>query len=120
MRLLGLLNKLRWPKWEPGRQKSGYEKMQLASSQWPIPHDLYLLHFPEGSSIPPHTDPVESLRHYRLNIVLKKATQGGEFICKDPILATSRFKFFRPDISEHGVTPVKEGSRLLLSLGWRY
>jgi hypothetical protein len=56
MRLLGLFNKLRWPKWEAGRQNSGYKKMQLASSQWPIPHDLYLLHFPKGSSIPPHTE----------------------------------------------------------------
>ena len=61
---------------------------------------------------------VDSGKHYRLNIVLKKARLGGEFICPDAIFQRKRIKFFRPDISEHQVTKVVAGSRYLLSIGW--
>lgn len=105
-------------RWEQGRQQSGYDKMLLAGARWPLKFDLYLLKFPTGSEIPPHTDPVTESRHYRLNIVLKNAIEGGEFICKDPIFETRRLKLFRPDVSEHQVTKIIKGQRLLLSLGW--
>ncbi|CAG9295351.1 hypothetical protein EV690_3234 [Celerinatantimonas diazotrophica] len=104
--------------WQKGRQKSGYEKMLLARALWPIKFDLYLLKFPEGGEVPTHTDDVQSGRHYRLNIVLKHAKSGGQFICETPIYCTNRIKFFRPDISEHSVTPVTSGNRYLLSIGW--
>ena len=92
--------------------------MLLLTASWPIPFDSYLIRYPEGSAIPPHIDKVESGRHYRLNIILKSPASGGEFICKDPLFATSRVKFFRPDISEHSVTQVVGGSRYVFSLGW--
>lgn len=105
-------------KWQKGRQKAGYEKLLLAGATWPIKFDLYLLKFPEGCEVPPHTDDVKDGKHYRLNIVLKQAKSGGEFICKSPIYCSKRIKFFRPDICEHSVTKVISGNRYLLSVGW--
>jgi len=105
-------------RWERGRQKSGYDKMLLCGAMWPIKFDTYLLKFPKGSEIAPHTDKVDSGKHYRLNIVLKSADIGGEFKCTNPIFETKRIKLFRPDVSEHQVSRVVKGSRYLLSIGW--
>lgn len=92
--------------------------MLLLTARWPIAFDSYLLRFPEGSEIPPHTDPVQAGKHYRLNLTLKSPRAGGEFQCAKPIFATKRVKFFRPDQCEHSVTRVVGGSRYVLSLGW--
>ena len=105
-------------RWQRGRQQSGYDKMLLLQSLWPLPFDVYVLRFPEGSEIAPHTDPVAIGRHYRCNIVVKRAGEGGEFICKTPIFTTRRVKIFRPDACEHSVTRVIRGSRYVLSIGW--
>lgn len=105
--------------WKTGRQSSGYSKMALLESLWPIPFDLYLLKFPEGSEIPEHVDKVdEGFKHYRLNIILKKSISGGEFLTEKSIINWSRIKFFRPDISKHSVTKVVGGSRYVLSFGF--
>jgi hypothetical protein len=105
-------------RWERGRQKSGYDKMCLCWAMWPIKFDAYLLKFPEGSEIQPHTDQVVSGKHYRLNIVIKNAKIGGEFLCSNPIFETKWIKLFRPDISEHQVSKIVKGTRYLLSIGW--
>lgn len=105
-------------RWQRGRQNSGYDKMLLATGRWPLPFDGYLIRYPEGSAIPPHTDPVKQGRHYRLNIVLKASPRGGEFVCRQAIFSTRRIKLFRPDACEHSVTRVEGGSRYLLSIGW--
>jgi hypothetical protein len=105
-------------RWQQGRQGTGYEKMLLLAAHWPLPFDSYLIRYPEGTEIPPHTDPVQAGRHYRLNIVLKSPRSGGEFICATPLFATRRIKLFRPDACEHSVTRVVGGSRYVFSLGW--
>jgi hypothetical protein len=105
-------------RWQSGRQGSGYDKMLLLTAPWPIPFDSYLIRYPEGSSVPAHTDPVGVGRHYRLNIILKAPAAGGEFVCANPIFASSRVKLFRPDACEHSVTAVEGGSRYVLSIGW--
>ncbi len=105
-------------RWKLGRQDTGYDKMLLFTARWPLPFDSYLLRYPEGSSVPPHTDPLQAGRHYRLNIILRSPTSGGDFVCATPIFATRRIKLFRPDACEHSVTPVKGGSRYVFSLGW--
>ncbi|WP_197338053.1 2OG-Fe(II) oxygenase [Ralstonia solanacearum] len=105
-------------RWRRGRQGTGYDKMLLATAAWPIRFDSYLIRYPEGSEIPPHTDPVADGRHYRLNIVLKSPGAGGEFVCANPIFQTRRIKLFRPDACEHSVTRVQGGSRYVLSVGW--
>lgn len=105
-------------RWEQGRQKSGYDKMLLCGAKWPIKFDTYLLKFDVGSEIAAHVDKVESGNHFRLNIVLKKAKEGGNFICKNPIFETNRIKLFRPDICEHQVSKITKGNRYVLSIGW--
>lgn len=107
-----------WLRWQYGRQQSGYRKLLLLAGYWPLPFDVYLLHFPTGSEVPSHRDPVTAGRHYRLNIVLKAAKKGGEFHCAAPLYQSNRIKFFRPDQSDHWVTKVEAGNRYLLSIGW--
>ena len=104
-------------KWNKGRQDSGYYKMLLAYSKW-LKFDFYLIKFPEGSEIKPHVDKVESGKHFRLNIVIKKSKIGGIFNCDETIVNTSRIKFFRPDKFTHSVSKIEKGNRYILSLGW--
>lgn len=80
--------------------------------------DSYLMRYPEGSEIPPHTDPVTAGKHYRLNIILKSSRAGGEFVCATPLFATKRIKLFSPDACEHSVTRIEGGSRYVLLAGW--
>ena len=105
-------------RWQRGRQGTGYDKMLLLTAPWPLPFDCYLIRYPDGSEIPPHTDPVAAGRHYRLNVILKAPRSGGEFVCANPLFATRRIKLFRPDACEHSVTRVVGGSRYVLSVGW--
>jgi hypothetical protein len=100
--------------WQEGRQGTGYFKFKIWDK---ILFDLYLLKFKVGSWIPPHIDPVCFLNHYRLNIILKEAKEGGVFKGKC-IFETKRIKFFRPDIVEHSVSTITKGSRLVLSIGF--
>jgi hypothetical protein len=92
--------------------------MLLLQLPRPLLCDVYVLRFREGALIAPHTDPVSFGRHYRCNIVLKRARAGGEFVCSNPIFATTRIKIFRPDACEHSVTQVTAGTRYVLSVGW--
>lgn len=105
-------------RWQRGRQGTGYDKMLLLALPWPVPLDSYLIRYPEGSSVPPHTDPAGHGRHYRLNIILKSPRAGGEFSCSSTLYSSKRIKLFRPDICEHSVTLVAGGSRYVLSIGW--
>ena len=101
--------------WKEGRQGTGYLKLPLRKGSL---YDIYLLKFPEGSNVPEHTDPVWGINHVRLNIILRHATKGGRFVCKNTILNTNRMKLFRPDIEKHSVTTVEKGERFVLSLGF--
>lgn len=101
--------------WTKGRQNdSGYFKKLLFKTSF---MDCYLLKFEEGSFIQPHIDPVSDKEHHRLNIILKKAKDGGEFVC-DNIVINKRFIYFRPDMSEHSVKRVNKGKRYVFSIGW--
>jgi hypothetical protein len=103
-------------KWEHGRQNTGYDKLRLFIGKW---FDCYLLRYPPGSCIPPHTDPVTNYQHFRLNIVLIPAQEGGEFSYSDPIFAWGPVKLFRSDRSTHSVSKVGgKRSRYVLSVGW--
>lgn len=105
-------------RWESGRQHSGYDKMLLLTGRYPIPFDMYLLRFPKGSYIAEHVDTVESGKHFRLNVILKKAELGGEFNCEKMIWESARIKLFRPDIMKHSVGRIEKGERYVLSVGW--
>ena len=102
--------------WKPGRQNSGYLKKKLLESLWPIPHDLYLLKYPEGSFILPHKDPAPiGFQHWRINLILKKA-KGGRFNCNTSY-NFGRLFVFRSDNTLHSVSKVTSGCRFVLSLG---
>ena len=105
-------------RWNQGRQASGYDKMLLLTAPWPIAFDSYLIRYPAGSSIAPHTDLVAGRNHYRLNLIVKRSAGGGEFICSHPIVSMNRIKLFRPDRCEHSVTEVIGSNRYVLSIGW--
>lgn len=109
---------MKWLKWQQGRLGSGYSKMLLIESKWLFKFDVYLIKFPKYSYISPHTDPVEKGRHFRLNLLLKKAKEGGEFICSDFLYSSNRIKLFRPDIREHYLTKIIKGKRYIISIGW--
>ncbi len=111
--------------WQPGRAGTGYFKYPVLEGPF---FDLYLLRYPEGSHIHEHKDPLslEALfasplwwtpRHFRLNVVLKRAMEGGEFVCESVIFRTKHLAFFRPDKYLHQVTKVLRGTRYVLSFG---
>lgn len=105
-------------RWEYGRQNTGYKKLLLLRSKWLLKFDCYILKFSEGVEIPAHIDTVDSGRHYRLNVILKSASLGGQFHCDTCLFETTRIKLFRPDLYLHSVSKVEAGSRLVLSIGW--
>ena len=88
---------------------------------------MYLLRYPKGSYIDEHKDPIKvesadadgwpQRKHYRLNVVLRHARAGGEFVCERAIFRTRRITLFRPDKVVHGVTRILRGTRYVLSLG---
>ena len=101
-------------KWESGRQGSGYFKLRVFVFKY---LDCHLVKFPNGSFIEKHTDPIDYGAHYRLNIVLIPAKEGGKFECEGgPLWSWSRFTLFRPDIQTHTVSKVK-GFRLMITFG---
>lgn len=106
-----------WLRWVPGRQGTGYAKMLLATSSWPIGFDLYLLRYEKGQGITRHTDPVPGKRHYRINVELIRG-KGGQFHCEGQYRKWGPMIFFRSDINPHWVDPVEEGRRIVVSLGW--
>lgn len=106
-------------KWRQGRQSGGYRVLTLFTGAAWFPVDCHVIYYPVGSSIPPHTDPVEhGYSHHRLNVILSRPTVGG-ILYLDGITSNSRITYFRPDITSHEVSPVLIGSRMVLSVGWK-
>lgn len=107
--------------WEPGRQGTGYEKLQLLNLWKPFSRyklDLYLLRYKVGSGIPNHRDPFPKHSHYRLNIYLWNAKSGGVPEHANTIIHNRFFTLFRPDLYTHSVSTVTSGVRYVLSLGF--
>ena len=108
-------------RWTKGRQNTGYEKLTFINKGFRcwmlLGFDCHLLRYTDGSFIPPHTDAVESGRHHRINLVLKKPKKGGIFKCSQAWKIGQRLFYFRPDIHEHEVSECV-GTRYVLSLGW--
>lgn len=108
----------RYFRWTFGRQKTGYDVMTFLNSQR-LKMDLHLIRYRVGASIPPHRDPAgQNKAHYRLNIVLWQAQEGGELRCEHSLFRTHRINLFRPDLALHSVAEVKQGTRYVLSIGW--
>lgn len=103
--------------WVGGRQNGTYMKFVMLYSE-KFKFDMYLLKFPTGAYLDNHRDKApEGYEHHRLNIVLNSGYKGGKFIIKGKAQKGRIFRF-RPDKYTHKVTPVKEGTRYVLSIGW--
>lgn len=111
-------------RWVPGRQGTGYKKLPLLFGRLRDHHfDLYLVHYPPGSEVPIHLDPVDGKEHHRANLRLfgEDAFEvlEGEFHLLN-IPKPYRFgplTVFRPDLLDHAVRRVSR-HRLILSFGW--
>lgn len=119
--------------WRPGRQGTGYDILPIADrgeprvtralAQLGTPFedswDVYLIRYPNGAHIPPHTDPGHhGRRHRRLNALVTPTTSGGELRIAASLveLAPGDAVVFYPDAELHEVSPVV-GTRLLFSVG---
>lgn len=105
-------------KWTNGRQPgSRYKVFNLIFSVRFL-LDCVIIKYPTGSNINPHYDKVDDGKHYRINIVIWKARKGGKFICDKTIFSLfNRIHLFRPDLHEHSVTEITEGTRIVFSMG---
>ena len=82
--------------------------------------DAYFLRCGPGVSVPPHTDPSRpELEHHRLNVVLSTAHEGGDVTIDGEKVEwePGDALIFRPDLSNHEVSTVKSGQRLIWSVG---
>jgi hypothetical protein len=104
--------------WQYGRQNSGYKIFPIIHSSR-LKLDMHLIFYPKGSEIKPHKDPAMfGQRHYRMNLEVWKADQGGVFECAKCLIRFGRLRLFRPDLELHSVTKIEEGSRWIFSIGW--
>ena len=106
-------------KWDKGRQDANYHKKrlwQVGINRLGLFSDCYLIKYPPDAKLPPHKDPVESGRHWRLNIELKGS---GEFLCDGASFKLWRITLFRPDINTHAMNN-GPSERLVLSFGFRF
>lgn len=105
--------------WKSGRQNTGYAVLTLLRSER-LKADCHIIRYRVGARIPPHTDPVEAgYAHFRLNLVLWPAQEGGALVCERSIFRLGPLNLFRPDEVTHSVTKVTKGSRYVLSIGWK-
>jgi hypothetical protein len=88
--------------------------------------DILIGHFKEKTQVPWHLDMMKSpsntfSRVIRINLILWNAKKGGEFEwipeSGKPILDWPRLKIFDATNICHRVTEIKEGARVVLSIG---
>lgn len=123
--------------WTEGRQETGYFRSAVDATgpllaalrdrslaalgvDRAAPHDVWLLRYPAGASIPPHVDPAPQVGrgHHRLNAVIVAPRAGG-VLSLDGVpcpLAAGDAVVFRPDVQRHQLSPV-DGERLVWSVG---
>lgn len=109
---------MKFLRWVRGRQPGSYYKMALFP-QWLsilLNADLYILKFPQGCSVMKHTDPVmPGYSHYRMNIRL---SGKDRMYINGPIKRFGCIDMFRPDLYEHGLTPIST-PMIMISAGCR-
>lgn len=104
-----------------GRQGTGYLKMKLL--EWKF-FDLWILKYPPGSEITPHTDKVDGKKHWRVNFTLWKPDSGGRLTFhlnkynEEHYYSFGRLKIFRSDLITHSIDKIESGTRYVLSFGF--
>ncbi|HVI41926.1 MAG TPA: hypothetical protein VM577_14845 [Anaerovoracaceae bacterium] len=123
--------------WEQGRQATGYLKANLKQDLPCVKFvadklsevigneiesfDSYLLHYPEGTYIPSHTDDIVfGRKHVRANATLRQPLTGGCLHIGTPgfpvHLSVGDIFIFEPNAMEHYVTMCDQ-DRYVLSVG---
>lgn len=98
------------PRWEPGRQGTGYRKLRLLSGRR---FDVHLIDYPKGTSIPWHSDQLEGRRHLRANLAVPG---GARLLSHRSIVKLGEvLNVFWSD-APHAVTKTTK-RRLVLSIG---
>ena len=104
-------------KWVKGRQNPTYEKFLILQI---LKVDCYLLRYRKNSYLRSHIDATDAdHRHWRVNIILKKSRLGGVFCCEKSILDWTRLKIFEAGKYSHSLSRIRQGKRLVLSMGMR-
>jgi hypothetical protein len=117
-------------RWHKGRQEADYDvltfmrfppgKPWVHRLPWGLGWDFrlgadaHIIRYAGPFYLPPHTDPVDGKRHYRLNVVIGRKgrfdTAGSIFNWRGRII------LFRPDKCPHGLK-LEAGRRYVLSFG---
>jgi hypothetical protein len=102
-------------RWRKGRQDAQYEVLTfLRFGLKGYGCDGHIIRYAGPVYLPPHVDPVDGKRHYRLNIVIGKK---GRFDTAGSIFNwRGRVVLFRPDKCLHGLK-LESGRRFVLSFG---
>jgi hypothetical protein len=91
--------------------------------RWPFGLKLHadIVKYGEGSYLSKHADIPKEWPgfEYRLAIILKKPVRGGDLLCENFVINTSRVKVFSTK-EQHEVTKIKQGSRTVLLFGLCY
>lgn len=124
--------------WDPGRQGTGYRKLNIRWKALPALEamraralnylkpmhpglfDEWLLWYAPGDHIPMHRDPpiAEGLAHWRLNILVEIGEGGDLFLDgKRCEMEAGDALLFRPDKVLHSVGILRSGRRLVWSMG---
>ncbi len=78
-----------------------------------------LVTYSVGHKVTRHIDMVDGGRYYKLNFMLIKPIEGGNFQSDKVIFSVfNRVIFFRPDLYAHSVSTITEGKRVLLSFAF--
>lgn len=113
------LGKIKLFIWQPGRQENAkYDKFCFLHFRiGRFGFDGYILHYPKGTRLPLHTDPIDG-KMWRLNITLSGKSmfflkrRGGRSVGWKSTMR--RINFFRPDIETHALTAYTQTFKLSL------
>ena len=99
------------PRWEMGRQGTGYRKLVLGKGRlW----DAHLIDYPPGVGIPEHVDTLPDRRHLRINAAIMRG--GSQVVSRDVVLRLGqRLVVFWSD-RPHAVM-AGTARRIVLSIG---
>lgn len=84
-------------------------------------YGAYVIAYAEGAEKTVHVDPVprKGFEHERVVVCLQAAEEGGLLLVNGGLapLSAGEMVFFRADLSEHAVSKVTRGERIVLTVG---
>lgn len=117
-KLITLTIEPRWKRVEGIGIRLSFQDYTL-SLKWPLffKFQLHVAKYDVGDRLEEHKDVVAFGHMWRIQFILRNATQGGELRSERFLVNKSCFKIFEPGKYKHEVTEIKEGRRLVLNFG---